>query len=348
LKLQGLRDLCANSGSLPKKIDQHYNDYKIEGKLEDEALQALRLDLREQATVEAALETSSARMENTLETIKQHLNAYKSADRSCKVEWVRVFPRTIAPMTEADLATVDSLKRLFAGILSRTRNVMDTSGSEVDIENVVRNKVFGTSEPCFKAGRRSRGFKALVLVDRSMSMIGERSRQAEHGVRILARALALPFIDFDVWGFQSFEEGDVVLSRVDPISCDFGANASGYTPLHIALNEAIKHLKPGQEFKQLILLSDGGPYFVDTAKKLVPERELRDALAKAHHCGIHTSALLIGSENETGEFKFDASPVQVAQMFGHASNWEYVRDSDISAYLVRTLRKSFLRYLRVT
>ena len=140
-----------------------------------------------------------------------------------------------------DLSTANRLRALFYRLLGRRKALLHDTGSAIDVMAYIEAMVSKQPVPCFTHEDRGRGFKVMVLIDRSSSMAGEKTREAERACKVLARALDFPFVDFHVWGFQSKKDGELDLTRFDKRALAFStkeARVEGNTPLHLALRVA--------------------------------------------------------------------------------------------------------------
>lgn len=365
-RMQALRSLHAQFGQLPKKLEQRYSDYQGHADKQDASevtmRSALTLDLRNEKMVESRLDSSSKDMASFMKGIQDRLEVVRDRD-----EWLREDPRclidfidvqaTDKPLRpreifEDDEVHVRKLRRLFAQVMSRRESRREDTGVEVDVGAYIERKLSGVPVPCFKVPQRSRGFRALILVDRSFSMRGSRTRQAERGVQLLLDALDFPFVEVGVWGFQGFD-GEVTLTRFDPnvesLDTERSLPVNGETPLHLAMRAGVRDLMEGSEVRHIFVLTDGGPYFANKDGKVVPERQLRqevrDEVLKARRFGINVTALLIGNRTKKGELVFDVSEKHVEHMFGARRHWRYVDDQVFASDLVQAVTQSFVAYL---
>lgn len=315
---------------------------------------ALSEGLLDSVKLNEALAASQKEMEGILEKAREAIRVVTNKD-----DWIRkdalmkvVFHDIHAndvkahapPMTFDDQETVRRLRSVFMRVMGRRRYALDDSGVEVDVEAFIERIVSQLPVPCFRQEERGRGFKSLLLLDRSSSMAGLRTKQAERACRVIARALKFPFVQTDVWGFQSLENGQVDISRFDRLLEAYTSAQSkvtGNTPLHVAIRLASRYLEQGDESKQLIILTDGEPHFVQKSGSRVPISTLqfwvRDAVQNARRRGINVTCLMIGTL---------VPKDKLHRMFGPSTNWKIISEDRLSSDLVSLVSSSFVRYLK--
>ena len=183
-------------------------------------------------------------------------------------------------------------------------------------------------------------------------MRGSRIEQAERATRMLVEALDFPFVEIDIWGFQSLEDGEVTLTRFSPLLETFHTTKSeveGSTPLHIALKVSIRELLEGSDAKQLIILTDGAPMYAGANHRLIAESQLRQFVREqvllARRRGINVTTLLVGDRAEDGKIHFDVSRKNTQFMFGSERYWKYVDQNRLGEDMVHAVSASFLAYL---
>lgn len=244
-------------------------------------------------------------------------------------------------MTGEDSRTAHRLQQTFQRVKSRRAKVLSDSGFEVDVEAYIANRTSRMGNPMFKTEGSGRGFKVLILVDRSSSMRGSRSDATERAARILRRSLKLPNVEFNVWGFQAEADYKVLLSRIDP-SVDVQDCAEmpvgGTTPIHIATKVAVNWLSQGTEKKQLIILTDGMPCF---AASRMTEQQMMEGVSKdirrARRQGINVTSVVFGRE---------ISDTSARLMFGERNHWiRVMRPEDLTSKLIRVVSSSFMNFL---
>jgi len=320
-------------------------------KLAEAAVQA---DVSDEEPMISALESTHGSMEEILTKVQEALRPLVTKD-----EWIRkdsmakvVFHDVrhgdlkgkVASMPVGDQEVVRRLKALFLRVMGRRRSYLDDSGVAVDVQSFIERQTSGMPVPCFRQEQRGRGFKTLVLLDRSSSMAGKSTQQAERACRIIGRALRFPFVQTTIWGFQSLEAGQVDIARYDPLLESFTSSKSkvgGHTPLHTALHLAVRFMETGAEAKQIIVITDGHPCFVRKDKVSVPISQLqywvRDEVHKARKHGINVTCLMIGSH---------VAPAYLRRMFGSETNWKVISDDRLGTDLVNVVTSSFVKFLK--
>jgi len=246
----------------------------------------------------------------------------------------------------------DAIRRLraqFFRVMGRTKTSLSDSGTKIDIQAYIQSRAAGQLGDCFEHEVRGQGFKSVLLLDRSGSMYGNKTKQAERACRIIARATRFPFVDMNVWGFKSTDNGQVDIDRFDRMMDTYTTKRSsvgGVTPLHIAVRLGVRYLEGGPEAKQLIVLTDGFPIYSRRDGRDFPTWQLmmyvRDEVLRARKHGIGVTCLFIGH----GNGQFDATTKQMHFMFGQRKNWSMLDPSRLGEGLIRTVSSSFINYLR--
>lgn len=267
----------------------------------------------------------------------------RDAHAKVKFDDVKASHLSTPPLSYEDTTATRRLRETFQRVKSRRAKTLTDAGHEIDLEAYIANRMNGTLDPVFKQESSGRGFKTLILVDRSSSMQGERTDSVERATRILRRALKQPNVDFNVWGFRS--AGHVVhLCRLDKtvdLQADGGAmQVSGTTPLHIATRTAVNWLSDGHEKKQLIILTDGEPCYSSSSGRNYSEDQLmlqvHKEVDRARKMGINVTSLVIGSQ---------VSDKNARTMFGEKKHWLRAEADTLAKNLVKVVTSSFTNYL---
>ena len=244
----------------------------------------------------------------------------------------------------ADSAAVRRLRSNFMRLLGSKRSSLDDSGLEIDMQALIDRRVSKQAAPCFKAEKRGNGFKALLLIDRSSSMKGACSENAERACRIIGSALKFPFVSTEVWGFHSLAYGQVDIDRfktADTVYSSKTSYADGGTPLHIAIKLAARQLDHGKEDKHLLVLTDGFPHFTRKDGTRFPESQLQDwvraEVLRARKRGIQVTCLMIGTSVPEKRLSF---------MFGQKKNWAIIKQDSLTQSLVSSVASTFSKYLK--
>lgn len=242
-----------------------------------------------------------------------------------------------------DSATVSKLRALFYRVLGRRKTMLHEAGSVIDVMAYIESRISRQAAPCFTQDDRGRGFKVLVLIDRSSSMEGEKTKEAERACKVLSKALDFPFVDFHVWGFQSKKDGELDLTRFDRRALAFStktAKVEGNTPLHLALKVAVRFMELGDEAKQIIIITDGWPSYASkrggfSTKTL--SKFVREEVQRARRAGMNVTGVVIGNDMKDAGLSF---------MLGAPTNWKRMTAGNLGDGLVRVVSSSFTKYLR--
>ena len=253
-------------------------------------------------------------------------------------------PVLCPPLSRSDRNALEKLRNFFFQIRSRKAQTREDAGSEVDVASFIERITGDTALPVFRQEVRGRGFKALVLIDRSGSMEGIKTLQAERACRLISKALDFPFVTLKLWGFQSTAKGQADITRFDPKQDLFTTAEStlgGGTPLHIAVRLALRELKAGNEAKHLFIVSDGIPTFSRRDNSVVSSysimAQIRKDVSEARKQGVGVTGVMIDllGENKWVEF-----------MFGPPAYWKVIQEQKLGKDLFDVVVSSFEKYLR--
>jgi len=315
---------------------------------------AYSTDVTNKALFDAFLDKSEGDMTKVLDAIQDALEqvaapserAWSTRNVGAKVVFRDISASTYnpPPLIDEDRRTVARMKEVFHRVKNRTAKTLAEDGVEIDVQALIAHKVSGQVGPVFRTDVSGRGFKVLVLTDRSSSMEGPPSDAVERAARILRGSLKIQNVDLHSWGFHGFN-GKVYLSRIAPnldVADSHEMPATGTTPMATAIRVAVNWLSTGYEKKHLILLTDGEPDHDDvldgsTSPHFAVQRELK----RASKMGIDATTLVIGDGID------DAS---CRMMFGHDRHWKRVRSAKKFSALTKTLvdmvSSSFVRHLK--
>jgi len=324
-------------------------DEKDRGRAAAEFVQ--NMDTRDDAKLEEFLTASESKMAEVvtraLKTLGQQMGhdgwATKNAFGKVNLRTAKV-KRALGQEHEEDRSAARRLKSVFYRVLGRRRFMLHETGSEIDVSAYIEGVVSRQPVPCFRTEESGRGFKVLVLVDRSGSMLGEKTAQAERACRTLESALKFPFVDFRVWGFQSFKMGEIDITRFAPGALNLTSDdteVAGATPLHLALRVAVRFMEEGNEAKQIIIITDGAPSHATRTGNRFATKTLmtyaRDEIRFARRQGMNVTGIVIGQEMKDTQLSF---------MLGPPANWRRMETERLGDGLVRVVSTSFVKYLR--
>jgi hypothetical protein len=311
-----------------------------------------KLNTADEAQLDQYLTGSEAAMQDIVEEAREALGVQMEVDDWItknafgKVNLKDVPSAHSTPLLPEDRDTVQKLRSVFFRVMGRRKSELQEQGSVIDVTAYVEALIAQQPAPCFQAEEKGRGFKVVLLIDRSGSMAGSKTAQAERACRILAKALDFPFVEFHIWGFQSIKNSELDISRFDTKRKDFTfvskhAVVSGNTPLHLALRVVTRFMESGAESKQIICLTDGWPTHVSKKGHSYGTKTLstfvREEVRLARRLGMNVTGVLIGK---------DAKDDLLSFMFGSETNWKRMSEKDFGDELVRLVSTSFVRYLR--
>lgn len=358
-RFEGIKRLLAEN-DVPSALDMMVNDVgapKFESRDAKRRANELvnyvvNLNTANEAVMDTYLQGSEQAMLDIVEEARASLHQQMEVDDWMtknafgKVNLKDVRPGTVRPLSPDDTGTLRKLRSLFFRVMGRRKYELHERGSSIDVAAYIEAKLNREVRPCFNAEEKGRGFKVLVLIDRSGSMSGSRTVQAERACRILTRALDFPFVEFNVWGFQSLSNGELDITRFPTKEKHFSfeskeARVAGNTPLHLALRVVNRYMEVGSEAKQIICITDGFPTHVAKSGHAYGTKTLvnfvRDEVRYARKRGTNVTGVLIGSGMKTE---------LLAQMFGSRQNWHQLSDERFGDELVRLISTSFMQYLR--
>jgi len=325
------------------------------------AAAALRAPVRDDHKLDQMLERSSERMQQRLDDIRReirqrpHHDVWLQKDAMAKVRLIDE-PRTRnAQLSWRDRQAVVRLQTQLIRVMGRRRTTLEDQGAELDVGAYIERRTTGLPVPCFRANALNRGFRSLLLLDRSSSMSHSKMLQCQRAHTIISRALRFPFVDSIVWGFSSQTAGEVSItrysSRTDAPLSRAGPGGGGGTPLHLAIRLAARELLSGTAIGHLFLVTDGFPTYArrDGRKFGTPQlmRFVREEVRRARAQGVGVTGILLGSRILPGApARFDLTPQQLAYMFGPQRFWRMVRPERIDTDLVELVASSFVRFVR--
>ena len=320
--------------------------------------QVTDIDANDPSQMDAFMGQSEQEMQQIVDAaasaVRQQMTEddWTKRDAMAKVVFTDVKTSDVDTTLEISPDDRDAIKRLrsqFFRVMGRTRTALSDTGTKVDIQAYIQARANGVLGECFEHEVRGQGFKSVVLLDRSGSMHGDKTRQAERACRIVARSTRFPFVDLNVWGFKSTDNGQVDIDRFDRMMDTYTTKKShvgGVTPLHIAVRLGVRYLEGGPEAKQLIVLTDGFPIYSRRDGRDFPTWQLmmyvRDEVLRARRHGIGVTCLFIGH----GSGSYDVTPKQMHFMFGGRRNWGMLEPNRLGDGLIKAVSSSFINYLR--
>lgn len=319
----------------------------------DMADKVLRIMLQDANSTSDFLRKTERQMKEIIDTARQALFKQLTPDEVLqKNAMARVVIHNASsscggdPLSLEEREAVKRLNSVFLRTLGRVRATLDSSGVEVDVDSCIQNRVTGRADPCFRKEELGRGFRGLLVVDRSGSMIHpEKKIGSEQACRIIGAALALPFVKFEVWGFQSLNDGQIDVTKfgrtVRSLDDRGSGEIGGVTPLHTAVRLGIRQLmSEGSDAKHLFVVTDGLPEYSTrtgrvSTKALV--RFVREEVLFGRKNGVNTIGVIIGEDLEDKVMQY---------MFGRREFWKRISLRTMQTDLVQLVASSFVRYLR--
>jgi len=390
-KLQALNDLANNkAGRLPDTARSTVGDVQMppmstpeaRDAAEERAREASKVNTNDPSALDEQLDQASNEAEREIEELEKAIQSQISDD-----DWLtKEIPDTVVihdvrsqdipqavraalnVLSPEDAHAVRRMRTVFGRVKGRAERALDHEGLEVDVDAFIERFVNNDNRPVFRSEVRGRGFKCLLLVDRSGTMLGEKTQHAERAYRILREALRFPFVDLQVWGFNSLNFGRTDLYRFAPDLGSFSTSKSpleGHTPLHSAIDLAVNELRRGTERKVLFVLTDGFPEHFNSEGQPYGKKQLldfvRSSVLRAGATNIRVVGTLIGEleharvnlhHSEYRESTLEAtvatavSPTELTYMFGPPKNWKVLDPRKLGDELVSLVSDAFVEYLR--
>lgn len=352
--LQSLLERAGAEAPLDEVEESRFRRPGEEGAAERQARKALNAAVQDEQSMGQMLGAAGEAMDAVVEKA-QHAarNALNHDDQLRKDAYAKVVFTDVEPsphrdphlkLDEHDEDTVRRLRAVFHRVLGRRVNTLEDAGATIDVPAYLTRRMTGEPLPVFRADRSGRGFRALVLIDRSSSMKGRRTKQAERACRIISRALDFPFVTRHVWGFQALAHGQVDITRFRPGQEVFdsdSARVGGITPLHTAIRVALQELEDGTDAKHLFVVSDGFPVFARKDGAVYGTNSLmasvRQNVMGARQKGVGVTGVMIGKQVSNKAMGF---------MFGPSKYWRQMDEARFGDDLIQLVSTAFVEYLR--
>ena len=174
---------------------------------------------------------------------------------------------------EADLKTVNGLKRVFEKIKMNQKPIIDFEGEELDVEEYVKRKIIGTQiNKCKINGKKQTGASIIVSIDASTSMNGYKIRTSRNLVATMFKSvdsLKNVKIRGNVWSANT--QGTIAMTEINGMN-DISKIAIDtkyhITPTHMAFEYSEKQMKEMNGSKKItFIITDGVPnYYVNGSR----------------------------------------------------------------------------------
>jgi hypothetical protein len=371
-RTKALQDLLKKFGNAPDQVKDSVEDSKFQKgrpspKAQAQANQAIKANVNDEQSMEELLESTEDEMDEIVQKARKNMRQelqeddWLQKDAMAKIRFLdEDTSGQYKPFPAEDERTVMRLRSIFHRVEGRRKATLEDAGVEVDVGALIERRLTGIPVPVFKAEGSGKGFRAILLIDRSGSMEGQKTVQCERAARIIQRALRFPYVSVEVWGFTSQEAGEVVLTRFDPhqdiIMRTKGLGVGGLTPIHIALRVAGRRLSEGTESTQCFLLTDGFPSHRRRDGKWFNSNQLmgfvRDESRSMRKNGTNVTCVMLGERFRDprragkAQLRFDVTPKQMQFMFGSSKNWRFVDPEHFDRDLVHLVASSFVNFLR--
>lgn len=335
-----LKQAGADSADPVEESKTH--DSERDGASQQAAAQALSAD--------PFADLSEAETEAAGLLVKQLLEAMETSHEKAQTVGAHVVYRDLhastkeAPaMSGEDAATVERLRRLFARIQAKRRITLQDEGFEVDVPAYLERRLLGTDAPIFRAEDRGQGFRALILLDMSVSMLSGDDPvfpKACRAARVMAQALVgLPRVELDLWGFTAYAAGQLDIARVDlKKAITLPSLTKGLTPTHVAVEAAAEEVRKSPGDRIIYVVTDGLPVWARrNGIHLSMEANMaltRTAITNARSRGVRVRGIMLGE---------DVDDANLTLMYGR--EWSRIT-GDLGRGLEAAAMQDVVRYLR--
>jgi len=295
LKSQGHSDTPVE-GYVKKKLDAHRFDPAAQAQAAAAMGGSQHLDNPDtQAAAAAAMLQTIADLQSGQSDVPDK-DEWLTEDAKAKVQLHDIQDSQLVPrvLTGEELAITSRLHSKFVKIRGKQRTHLDYEGTTVDIQAAVQRRM--TKEgPIFRSPRPLPGFKYLLLLDGSGSVVGSLFEQEARAALQLAKALNFPGVEGQVWIYYGGWDSEVVIHRMGHPIRKMPANndntiLGGSTPSHTAIRVAARELMTKTGFRQLIHLTDGAP--TGSGAKTHVRRNIMEAMRE----GIRVQTLYVGGQ----------------------------------------------------
>lgn len=214
----------------------------------------------------------------------------------------------------------------------RRNSILESEGTSVDVQAVIDNMVSSKQDPCFESSSNTRGFRAVLLLDRSKSMTGQRTEQLDSVVRILRDALDFPFIQMDIVNFNSTDSDTLNLTLGE-----FTEAPAGRTPLHLAIRAVNNMVNGDARQTHLFIVTDGYPQHKEDEDWLPVDEILdltRNEINKIRNKGVKVHSLLLAEESD-GVVSYEIDDDDAKYIFSTYEKLELQFDRELANKIAR-------------
>jgi hypothetical protein len=315
-------------------------------------------------SVDARIEEERSVMANWLDRVKsrasvatQHAKGTDVGANKARVSIAEVTRSDVDSegyiLSAQDRSDVHQMRAMFYRVMGRRNQVLEEYGTELDTLAVIQRKSSCRHTPIYRAETPGRGFRALLLTDRSGSMEGPKTFQCDRARKLIQAALDFPFVTVNTWGFCGIASGSALITKFENNvpSLEVRGHLSpiaGSTPLHIALRVARTEMAKGSEKKHVFLITDGAPMFWNwdgsPIRAAALRKQVRQEINEARKSGIGVTTLVIKSQWGLPE---GLTRSRLEKMLGPSYTWRVLSDSGrFGKELSDTVVESFSRYLQ--
>lgn len=361
--LETLSNSFVSPASQSDKVDlvqpPKHSPLGAEEQAHQEAIQAINTN---PSDLEASFQEQKGKMAEAFEEIQEKVSQIGAEEKSsyaelkARVITLRITAEDVLPAAYSgddleDSNAVARMQAFFQRVRGRRRRILDETGTEPDIEAAIQRRVLVRPDPVYRGSVPGRGFKAMLLLDRSGSMSESKLYQCYRAQKMIRKALDFPFVELLVWGFNGPESGTVLLTQFDADVSSMEvkkhlAPVRGATPLHAALHVARHSMQSGNEKKHIFILTDGAPMFWrwdgEPVATGVVRKQVREEVLSARRNGIGVTALIVRDAHGLPD---GLNTRALERMFGYGM-WQILDKDNFGFAVSDTVMKSFSRYLR--
>lgn len=355
----GMCPPSSQDGKMNTFVPSKHSALGADEKAKETAIEAINTEGQQ---VDDLLHNQQDAMAEILARVQEQVQSYSTnpssehTDLKARVVVLRISAEDVLKTRDFNFAedgeVVSRMRVFFQRIMGKRRQFLDETGTVPDVEAMIRRRVLRRPEPVYRSSIPGRGFKAMLLLDRSASMSESKLYQCYRAQRLIRQALDFPFVDLHVWGFNGPDDGTVLITKFDSDVESMEvkkhlAPVKGATPLHAALYVARMEMLSGNDKKHIFILTDGAPMFWGWDGEPVPtvtiRKQVRTEVAKTRKSGIGVTTLVVKDNYRDLPDGLNARALD--RMFGHGF-WKLLDQDNFGIAVSDTVTGSFSKYLR--
>ena len=248
-------------------------------------------------------------------------------------------------INDTEMRTISRKMRMaFQKIKGKKRRQTEMAGSNLNLPNVIRNKISYANMPYYNHTVNQFGYELIVILDCSYSMSPSKEDIERLFITIRNAVKGLREIEFKVFAFHSTKHGVTNIITWDNTDFVFGGELKidGCTPLPQAIHYVRQIVSTEKKRKSVLVIGDGEPVFVRRDGTQVLRDNLQwwtrqevDVLKKL---GIDVFALMIGSHLPSDQ--------EMDTMFVSRERWVKIPREELLSAALEYVRTKFVTSLQ--